>query len=146
EWLGGIELADSVTLDPHKWLYQPFEVGCLMVRDGQQLRRAFEITPDYLKDAQAASREVNFANYGMQLTRMARAVKVWTSVQYFGVDAFRQAVDSAIDLAKHAEERIAASPVLELLSPASLGILCFRRTFDGVADDGLIERMNGEVI
>ncbi len=146
EWLRGIELADSVTLDPHKWLYQPFEVGCLMVRDGAQLRRAFEITPDYLKDSQAASREVNFANYGLQLTRMARAVKVWMSVQFFGVDAFRRAVDSAIDLAKHAEEHVVASPVLELVSPASLGILCFRRTYDGVTDDGLLERMNGEVI
>jgi glutamate/tyrosine decarboxylase-like PLP-dependent enzyme len=145
-WLRGMELADSITLDPHKWLYQPFEVGCLMVRDGSQLRRAFEITPDYLKDSQAASREVNLANYGLQLTRMARAVKVWMSVQYFGVDAFRRAVDTAIDLAAHAGERITASPALELLSPASLGIVCFRRTFDGVTDDGLAERMNGEVI
>jgi aromatic-L-amino-acid/L-tryptophan decarboxylase len=146
DWLRGLELADSVTLDPHKWLYQPFEVGCLMVRDGQQLRRAFEITPDYLKDSQAASREVNFANYGMQLTRMARAVKVWTSVQFFGVDAFRTAIDTAIDLAKHAEDRVSSSPVLELVSPASLGILAFRRTFGGVTDDGLVEGMNGEVI
>jgi len=146
EWLRGIDLVDSVTLDPHKWLYQPFEVGCLMVRDGAQLRRAFEITPDYLKDSEAASREVNFANYGMQLTRMARAIKVWMSVGYFGVDAFRLAVDTAIDQAKRAEERIEASDSLELLSPASLGIVCFRRTFDGVEDEGLIEQMNGEVI
>jgi hypothetical protein len=68
------------------------------------------------------------------------------SVQYFGVEAFRRAVDTAIDLAAHAGERITASPALELLSPASLGIVCFRRTFDGVTDDGLAERMNGEVI
>ena len=145
-WLRGIEEADSVTLDPHKWLYQPFEIGCLMVREGPQLRRAFEITPDYLKDSEAASREVNFANYGMQLTRMARAIKVWMSVGFFGVDAFRDAVDTAIDLAQRAQERIEASPTLELLSPASLGIVAFRRTFSGVDDDGLVERMNAEVI
>src|SRR5204862_2974747 len=56
EWLRGLERADSVTLDPHKWLYQPFEVGCLLVRDGPLLRGAFEITPDYLKDTQTVSR------------------------------------------------------------------------------------------
>ena len=146
QWLRGIELADSVTLDPHKWLYQPFDVGCLLVRDGSQLRRAFEITPDYLKDTAAVSREVNFSNYGMQLTRMWRALKVWMSIEYFGVDAFRAAVDTAIDLARRAEERVRDAPNLELLSPASLGVLCFRRTFDGIDESGVEEQMNGEVI
>jgi aromatic-L-amino-acid/L-tryptophan decarboxylase len=69
--LEGIEQADSVTLDPHKWLYQPFECGCLLVREGRRLREAFEITPDYLKDAETTS-EVNFADHGIQLSRMWR--------------------------------------------------------------------------
>jgi aromatic-L-amino-acid decarboxylase len=146
EWLRGIGLADSVTLDPHKWLYQPFECGCLLVRDGPLLRRAFEITPDYLKDTQVVSREVNFANFGMQLTRMARAIKVWVSVSYFGVDAFRRAIERSIDLAQMAEERIRSSTRLELLMPASLGVVAFRRSFEGVDGDGLLERMNGEVV
>ena len=64
-WLAGIELADSVTLDPHKWLYQPFECGCLLVREGARLRRAFTLTPDYLADAEAEDEEVNFSDLGV---------------------------------------------------------------------------------
>ena len=82
EALRGIELADSVTLDPHKWLYQPFECGALLVRDGRQLRRAFEIVPDYLKDAAVEQGEVNFCDLGLQLSRSSRAIKLWLSLRY----------------------------------------------------------------
>jgi aromatic-L-amino-acid/L-tryptophan decarboxylase len=146
EVLRGLGLADSVTLDPHKWLYQPFEVGCILVREGTHLGRAFEITPDYLKDIELQGREVNFGNLGMQLTRMARGIKVWMSVQYFGVDAFRRAIDRSLDLALLAEERIRSSASLEVLSPASLGVVCFRRTFEGVDDEGQTDGMNDEII
>jgi glutamate/tyrosine decarboxylase-like PLP-dependent enzyme len=127
--LAGIELADSITLDPHKWLYQPYECGCLLVRDGLQLRRAFLITPDYLREAVALDREVNFSDLGLQLSRMARAFKVWVSVQYFGLDAFRRAIDRAFDLADRARRRIEASDRFELAARPSLGILSFRRVF-----------------
>jgi glutamate/tyrosine decarboxylase-like PLP-dependent enzyme len=127
--LAGIELADSVTLDPHKWLYQPFECGSLLVRDGNQLRHAFEIAPDYLKDAVAGAREeVNFADRGMQLSRGSRALKIWLSISFFGIDAFRAAVDRCLDLAGVAEQHVRERPELELMSAASLGIVCFRRT------------------
>ena len=96
----GLERADSVTLDPHKWLYQPFESGCVLVRDGRLLRRAFEITPHYLEDARAAGAEVNFADLGVQLSRSARALKVWVSVRTFGVGAFRTTIDRCLDLAE----------------------------------------------
>src|SRR5439155_179748 len=84
-------------------------------------------------------REVNFADYGMQLSRTSHAIKVWLSVQYFGLAAFREAIDRCIDLAQHAEERIRRSDRLELLSPASLGIVCFRRRTDGSEDE--VERV-----
>jgi len=127
--LAGIALADSITLDPHKWLYQPYECGCLLVRDGLQLRRAFLITPDYLREAVALDREVNFSDLGLQLSRMARVFKVWVSVQYFGLDAFRRAIDRAFDLADRARQRIEMSERLELAARPSLGILSFRRVF-----------------
>ena len=91
--LAGIELADSVTLDPHKWLYQPFECGSLLVRDGRHLRRAFEIVPDYLRDSAVGDAEVNFADHGLQLSRGSRALKIWLSIGFFGVPAFRAAID-----------------------------------------------------
>ncbi|TMB59655.1 MAG: aminotransferase class V-fold PLP-dependent enzyme [Chloroflexi bacterium] len=143
--LRGLELADSITLDPHKWLYQPFECGCLLVRQGHQLLNAFEIVPDYLRDAKTGvPREVNFADYGMQLSRTSHAIKVWLSVQYFGLAAFREAIDRCIDLAQHAEERIRRSDRLELVSPAALGIVCFRRRTDGSEDEA--ERTNAHLI
>ena len=140
-WLAGLELADSVTLDPHKWLYQPFECGCLLVRAGQRLREAFRIQPDYLKDTEAAELEVNFSDLSVQLTRMSRALKLWISLHYFGVEAFRAAIDRSIDLARFAQARIEASAQLELLTPARLGVVCFRQHPEGMDEDGL-ERLN----
>ena len=127
--LAGMERADSITLDPHKWLYQPYECGCLLVRNGAELRNAFMITPDYLKEATALEQEVNFSDLGLQLSRMARAFKVWCSIRYFGLAAFRRAVARTFDLAEHAEERIEASERLELAALPSLGIVSFRRLF-----------------
>jgi aromatic-L-amino-acid/L-tryptophan decarboxylase len=144
--LDGIGEADSVTLDPHKWLYQPFEAGCLMVRDVARLEAAFRLVPDYLKDAELTGedplREANFTDRGFQLTRQARALKVWLSVQTFGLAAFRDAIDRTLDLARHTEERVRASSSLEMTSPASLGIVCFRRRDPGVDDEAEIERRN----
>ena len=145
KWLRGIELADSVTLDPHKWLHQPFETGCLLVRDPATLRRAFHVMPDYLRDTEIVGQEVNFAERGIQLTRSARAVKVWLSLQYFGVAAFRQAIDNALDFAIEAQHYIEQSASLELLTPAQLGIVCFRRTVDGL-DDAALDDLNARVL
>jgi aromatic-L-amino-acid/L-tryptophan decarboxylase len=118
--------ADSVTLDPHKWLAMPFEVGCLMVREGALLERAFELHPEYLKEG-GDHAGVTFADRGLQLTRASRAIKVWLSIQTFGLDAFRETIDRAMDQTVAAQARIEADPRLELVTPASLGILTFRR-------------------
>ncbi len=144
--LQGIELADSVTLDPHKWLYQPFECGCLLVRQGHYLREAFEITPDYLKDTEVLAREVNFADRGVQLSRMCRALKLWVSLKYFGVAAFRRAIDRSLDLAHEAQARIENSGELELLVPATLGVVCFRRRFESVDDEDELARLNAGLV
>jgi glutamate/tyrosine decarboxylase-like PLP-dependent enzyme len=143
--LGGIERADSVTLDPHKWLYQPYEAGCLLVREGPLLSQAFQITADYMQDTAVGGVEVNFADRGIQLTRSARALKLWMSLQYFGVDAFRRAIDRSLDLAEFAERRIRESSELELLSPATLGVVCFRRRPAGLDEEGTLERLNADL-
>jgi glutamate/tyrosine decarboxylase-like PLP-dependent enzyme len=119
-------MADSVTLDPHKWLFQPYETGCLMVRDTRLLEEAFRIFPEYLQDVNLGKEHVNFADRGLQLTRGFRALKIWMSVQALGLRAFREGIQSGMDLARAAEEYIQSSSVLEMLGPASLGIVCFR--------------------
>lgn len=144
-WLRGIELADSVTLDPHKWLYQPYECGVLLVRDLEHLHQAFRISPDYLQDIDSVLREPNFADLGMQLTRSARALKLWVSMKYFGVAAFRGAIERSLDLAAHARARIEASDVLELTAPPSLGVLCFRRIVPG-ADEATVGSVNAGLV
>ncbi len=139
EWLAGIEQADSVTLDPHKWLYQPFEIGCLLVRDGRHLMQAFHMMPDYLQDTAVAGQEVNFGDRGIQLTRSARAIKVWLSVQYFGLARFRATIDRTLDLTVEAEAMLRQAG-FEILTNAQLGIVCFRRTWPDLDESELEER------
>lgn len=124
--LAGIERADSISLDAHKWLFQPFEAGCLLVRDVANLVRAFAIDADYLQDTKLGLEQVNFADRGYQLTRSFRALKVWMSIQTFGLARFREAIAGAIELASEAGRLVTEDARLELLSPPSLGVLCFR--------------------
>ena len=124
--LRGIERADSIALDAHKWFFQPYEAGCLMVKDVMTLENAFAVPHDMLQDTIWGSDHPNFSDRGLQLSRSVRALKIWVSVQTFGMAAFRRAVSLGMQLADRAEEYIGASPVLEILSPASLGIVCFR--------------------
>ena len=142
ELLSGIELADSVALDPHKWLYQPIECGALLVREGHLLREAFEIHPSYLEDTRARNGEVNYGDHGLQLTRTSRALKIWLSLHYFGAAAFESAVDNAMRLADRAQQHVETCEELELLAPATLGILCFRRRPPRVADERELEALN----
>jgi glutamate/tyrosine decarboxylase-like PLP-dependent enzyme len=139
----GIEAADSVTLDPHKWLFQPYETGCLMVRDTRLLEKAFRILPEYLQDTALGQEHVNFADRGIQLTRGFRALKVWMSIQTLGLRAFREAVQTGIDHARAAENHIRSSAYLEMLGPASLGIVCFRfRDRDLPIGPEVLEKLN----
>lgn len=145
ELLRGIELADSVTLDPHKWLYQPFETGCLLVRDARLLDHAFSTRAAYLQDTKVAGAEVNFGERGIQLTRTARALKVWLSIHYFGLDAFRETIDRCLDLALLAQQYIEKSPHFQLLMPANLGIVCFRRIRPGATPQQL-DALNADLV
>ncbi|WP_367127752.1 aspartate aminotransferase family protein [Saccharothrix sp. HUAS TT1] len=138
----GLADADSVAIDPHKWLFQPYEIGCLLVRDPAALHRAFALDrfrarAGYLDLTRSAPDEVNLSDHGVQFTTAARALKLWLSFKGFGVAAFRAAIDHGLDLAEHAAELVERSDELELLAGPSLGILCFRyrpRAADDAAD------------
>ena len=149
EMLSGLELADSVTLDPHKWLFVPFECGCLMVKDPARLTSVFRIWPEYLKDVEPGEEEVTFADRGIQLTRYSRAMKIWMSVKYFGTDAIAAAIADGMRRARLMESLVAASRDFEVLSPAQFGIVCFRARPRGMAADqldALNERINSRVV
>jgi glutamate/tyrosine decarboxylase-like PLP-dependent enzyme len=138
--LAGLDRADSVTLDPHKWLFQPLECGSVLIRDGALLERTFAIHPDYLdSEATRGAGEVNFADRGLQLSRGFRALKVWVAVHTFGLDAFRTVIQRNIELAELAESLIRSQAELTLMAPATLGIVCFRREWPG-CDEAETER------
>ena len=126
EMLRGLERADSISLDPHKWLFQSFECGCVLVRDATLLKSAFQIKPDYLRDVHRGLEEFNPCDYGVQLTRSFRALKVWLSLQTFGLAAFRQAITHGFGLAELAERELRARPGWEILSSAQMATVCFR--------------------
>lgn len=120
----GLEHADSLVLDPHKWLFQPYEVGCALVRHPGALERAFTIFGEYLRDVADAD-EVDFRDRGPQLSRGSRALKLWLSVHTFGVDAFREAIARGIALAERAQAAVEATDNLEVVTPAQLGVVTF---------------------
>lgn len=123
--LAGLGEADSLSLDPHKWLFQPFETGCILVRRAAELTSTFRVLPEYLKDTQAATDQINLTDRGLQLTRSFRALKVWMSIRYFGLAAFRRAVEHGFAMAEFAESRIRQMPGWEIVTPAQMGVVCF---------------------
>jgi glutamate/tyrosine decarboxylase-like PLP-dependent enzyme len=126
--LDGIARADSITLDPHKWFGQAFEVGCVLVREGRRLAETFAIRPEYMQDVEPGHDEPNFADRSISLTRRFRALKVWLSVKMLGVGWFRALVQRSFRLADFAQGLLEASPVFEVMSPRRLSIVCFRYT------------------
>ena len=144
----GLHLADSIALDPHKWLFQPFEIGCVLVRDMGYLRQAFAVHPEdnasYLADVgRMAEREVVFYEHGVQLTRSFRALKLWMSLRVFGLSAFRHAIDRGIALAEEVEHKLRADTRWEVVTPAQLAVVTFAPPLQGrsVAEcNALVER------
>ena len=126
--VAGIERADSVALDLHKWLHVPFEAGCALVRDRGAQRAAFALTPEYLAHAARglASGPLWFSEFGPQLSRGFRALKVWMSFKEHGLDKFGRLIDQNIDQAHELAALVAARPELEVAAPVVLNIVCFR--------------------
>lgn len=148
ERLDGLGEVDSLSLDPHKWMFQPYETGCLLVREAGWLRETFELVPEYLKDAIGEADEVNFSFRGIQLTRSFRALKLWMSLQVFGRAAFAEAVERGFVLARHADAVIRGYPSWEVAAPVTLGIVAFRAVPDGLTPQeqdavnrGLVDEM-----
>ena len=145
--LDGIERADSVGLDAHKWFFQHYEAGALLVKDRQRLENAFAIGHDVLQDTVWGANHPNFADRGQQLSRAARALKIWMSVQTFGMARFRAAVQNGLDLARRAGACVEDDPMLELMTPVSLGIVCFRvNPADRACDEDTLDEVNRQVL
>jgi glutamate/tyrosine decarboxylase-like PLP-dependent enzyme len=125
--VAGIARADSVALDPHKWLHAPFEVGCALVRDAAAHHGAFTTAQEYLENTpRGLASGVWLHEYGLQTTRGFRALKLWMSLKEHGIGKFGHLIDQNIAQAHDLSDLIRAEPDLELVSPATLNIVCFR--------------------
>ncbi|HYZ14983.1 MAG TPA: aminotransferase class V-fold PLP-dependent enzyme, partial [Candidatus Acidoferrum sp.] len=145
--VAGIERADSLAFDAHKWLHAPYAVGCVLFRDERAHRAAFSSEPDYLARAQSgtAAGAPWFADYGLELSREFRALKVWFTLRHYGFERLGAAIGRTCELATLLAERLAAEPEMELLAPVSLNVVCFRVHPRGLDDEAELERLNDAI-
>ena len=123
----GLNRADSLSLDPHKWLYAPLDAGCLLVRDAAALRQAFSEGADYIDVvADQGMSEFAYWDHSPELSRRFRALKIWLMLKIHGARAIQQAINGNIATARHLADTITTSDDFELLAPAPLSIVCFR--------------------
>ena len=128
--------ADSVALDPHKWMFVPVEAGFVMVRDGEAMRSAYSLVPPYIRTRGSSSAVMGlpwFSEYGFQQSRAFRALKVWMTMKQFGLTGHREAVEQNIALARYLADRIREAPDLELVA-TGLSVVCFRYLVSEVSD------------
>ncbi|MGH9904288.1 MAG: pyridoxal phosphate-dependent decarboxylase family protein [Pyrinomonadaceae bacterium] len=150
----GLDRADSVSLDAHKWLYVPIDAGCLLFRKETGARAAFSSSDaDYIKvlEPEEAGEAFAFWDYGVELSRRFRALKIWFTLQYYGLNRIAQAISEDNSLAQYLAERVVQAEDLELLAPVELSICCFRyvpRDFKDrleSAEQGEGEQLNAEL-
>ena len=123
----GLELADSISLDPHKWLYQPLDCGCLLYRSSAAAQKTFAHSGDYARALSADPVEgLMFFEESLELSRRFRALKLWLSLRYHGFAAFRESITNDLTHARRLAEAIKKESQLELLAPVELSAVCFR--------------------
>ncbi len=145
--LNGIERADSVGLDLHKWMHIPFEAGCIIVRSEKYHRGTFSLTPEYLahETRGLAAGNVWFSDYGLELSRQFRALKVWMSIKEHGLDRFGRMIARNVDQAHYFGQLVEKEPNMELTAPIGMDIVCFRFNPGKLNDDSL-NTINKEIL
>jgi aromatic-L-amino-acid/L-tryptophan decarboxylase len=143
----GLERADSVSLDPHKWLYVPVDVGCLLFRDPLPVKAAFSTEDaDYIKvHGHSDDEAFAFWDYGVELSRRFRALKVWLTLAYYGARRIAGAISNDLALAAYLGDLVSAADDFELLAPVELSICCFRYVQPGL-DDEALDRLNERIM
>jgi len=141
----GIEQADSVVVNPHKWLFTPVDCSVMLVRESAALRNAFSLVPDYLRTDEEGV--TNLMDYGIQLGRRFRALKLWMVIRAFGVSGIRDRIRYHCALARELADRVRAEPGFELAAPVPFSVVCCRvvRGESGEEQDRVNERVVARV-
>ncbi len=143
EVLAGCERADSLVVNPHKWLFTPIDFSALYTRRPEVMRAAFSLVPDYLRTPEDAVAP-NLMDYGVSLGRRFRALKLWMVMRAFGVEGIRARLREPLRLAQLLRSWVESDPGFELVAPVPLGVVCFRARFPGRSEPEA-DRLNGEV-
>lgn len=143
--LDGIEITDSFVFNPHKWMFTNFDCSAYFVKDSEILKRTFEIFPEYLK-TEADSLVNNYRDWGIQLGRRFRALKLWFVIRSFGVNGIRKRIKNHIDWASWLAEEIEQSPVFELIKPQRFGLVCFRLKPDNINNSQQLNTLNQDFL
>lgn len=143
--MDGMELADSIVMNPHKWLFVPVDCSTLFVRNPEDLRRAFSIVPDYLRTTETGA--TNLMDFGIQLGRRFRALKLWMVLRAFGVAGLQERIRNHCRMGRMFASWVEAQPGFALAAPVPLGTVCFRAKLDGTPEqqDTFHERLVEEV-
>ena len=141
----GLERADSIALDFHKWLYQPFEIGVTLVKSYPQLQATFDKRVEYLEFG-AGDERFDISRHSFSLSRNAKALKVWMSFKAYGAEAMRRMIRKDIELTKYLGSKLGEEPEFELVTSEPLGICCFRYTPANIVDDDKLNRFNERLI
>src|SRR5499433_716401 len=141
ERMRGIERADSITLDPHKGLFLPYGTGSLLVRNGEALRRAHQVSADYLPAMQEDPDLVDFCQYSPELSRDFRGLRLWLPIKMHGIGVFRRNLDEKLELTQWATDQLRRIPEIEILAEPQLSIVAFRLKRAGM-DAALLNRLN----
>lgn len=141
----GMERADTVVVNPHKWLFTPFDCSVLYCRRMDVLRQSFSLVAEYLKTQEAAPVK-NLMDTGIQLGRRFRALKLWMVLRYFGAEGIRARLLAHVDLARRFAAWVDAAAGWERLAPVPFSVVCFRHRPDGVADEAALERHNAAIL
>ncbi|MDZ7755756.1 pyridoxal phosphate-dependent decarboxylase family protein [Rhodohalobacter sp.] len=137
----GLEEADSVVVNPHKWLYVPFEAACILVKDPEKLRRTFSLIPDYLQSNEDEGGRTDLMEYQLPLTKSFKSLKVWMTLKAFGAKRLRETIQADIDHAQYLQSLIEKLDDFEMLAPVPLSIACFRYTHPGL-DEKQLDELN----
>jgi len=141
--LDGCDLADSLVVNPHKWLAVPMDCSVLFLAQPEELRRAFRLVPDYLVTEEETT---NFMDWGFQLGRRFRALKLWMTLRYFGHEGLAAMIRQHIHLARRFAEWVDAAPDFERMMPAPFSVVCFRAHPEGLNDETRLEQLNTDLL
>lgn len=144
-YFDGIEEADSVVINPHKWMYVPFEAGGVLVKNPEHLRQTFSTIPDYLKSDKEDHSRTDLMEYNLPLTKEFKSLKVWMTLKTYGAAKIRETIEADIEKAEYLAQKVREHENFEMMAPAPLSIVCFRYN-PGYLEESALGYLNDRIV